>query len=597
MLNIKENKFRTKINLCGLWNFRVDRLKIGEQENWYKEYKVEFDIAVPGSWNEQLETEGLMNYLGDVWYQKEFFIPKDFNKGKIFLRIDSADYHSKLWINGTYVGENIGGFLPFEFDITNFIKTDETNLISLKVDNELNCNTIPQGISSLDYEKEDRIREETYPPTRFDYFPFGGIHRPIYIYSTPKDFIHDVKIKSKIISDKNAKIIVTTLVKSEKANLIRYEISHRSKKIESIFDILKQKSSNEINIENCQLWEIENPFLYKITIILLKDEEILDSYEMDFGVREIKVDGVKLLLNNKPIFLKGFGKHEDFPIIGKGLNLPLLVKDFSLLKWINANSFRTSHYPYAEEWLDFADKKGILVIDEIPAVSLDFRKITEHTLSNHKDFIKRLIDRDYNHPSVIMWAPGNEPNLVGESSYYNGSGDNYWKEICSYTKSLDDSRPITIPNCQRAGIEDPVFKYSDIISLNRYYGWYENPGNLETAIIRMEDEMDVIANKYKKPVIVTEFGTDTVPGFHSISDQMYTEEYQSKFLELYCNLIESKNYTVGEHVWNFADFKTPQNFRRVVNNLKGVFTRTRDPKQAAFVLKRIWNKNKNRREL
>jgi len=323
------------------------------------------------------------------------------------------------------------------------------------------------------------------------------------------------------------------------------------------------------------------------------ESNIIDECNLDIGVREIRIENNNLLLNGKKIFLKGFGKHEDFPIIGKGLSLPLIVKDFSLLKWINANSFRTSHYPYAEEWLDFADRKGILVIDEIPAVSLDFRKTTDQTLQNHKIFIKKLIDRDFNHPSVIMWAPGNEPNLVGEESYYNGSGNNYWKEIYSYTKSLDNTRPITIPNCERAGTNDPVFDYSDVISLNRYYGWYENPGNLETAITRMETEMDYIAKKYNKPIIVTEFGADTVPGQHSISDQMFTEEYQSKLLELYCKLIESKDYTVGEHVWNFADFKTPQHFRRVVNNLKGVFTRTREPKSAAFTLKRIWAKSNN----
>lgn len=323
-----------------------------------------------------------------------------------------------------------------------------------------------------------------------------------------------------------------------------------------------------------------------------KDNVIIDEYTQEFGIREVKVEGNKLLLNNKSIFLKGFGKHEDFPILGKGLSLPLIVKDFSLLKWINANSFRTSHYPYAEEWLDYADREGILVIDEVPAVSLDFRKTTEQTLTNHKVFLQRLIDRDFNHPCVIMWATGNEPNLVGEESYYNGSGDKYWGEIYNYTKSLDSSRPITIPNCERAGIDDPVFNHSDVISLNRYYGWYENPGNLEIGLNRMEEEMDIIAEKYKKPIIVSEFGADTVSGLHSITDQMFTEEYQSKLLELYCKLIESKDYTVGEHVWNFADFKTPQHFRRVVNNLKGVFTRTRDPKQAAFTLKRIWAETK-----
>ena len=191
-----------------------------------------------------------------------------------------------------------------------------------------------------------------------------------------------------------------------------------------------------------------------------------------------------------------------------------------------------------------------------------------------------------------MWATGNEPNLVGDEGYFEGPGEKYWKEIYEFTKLIDPSRPITVPNCQRAGWRDPVFEYSDVISLNRYYGWYENPGQIDVGIKRMENEMDAIAQKYGKPMIITEFGADTMAGFHSISDQMFTEEYQSNLLERYCELIESKDYTCGEHVWNFADFKTPQHFRRVVHNLKGVFTRTREPKAAAFTLKKIWGKGK-----
>jgi beta-glucuronidase len=141
----------------------------------------------------------------------------------------------------------------------------------------------------------------------------------------------------------------------------------------------------------------------------------------------------------------------------------------------------------------------------------------------------------------------------------------------------------------RAGIDDPVLELSDIICLNRYYGWYEYPGRLDCGIKVLEEEIDTIFARYKKPIMMTEFGVDTLPGFHSTSDQMFTEEYQSKFIEKYIKLLRSKSYLIGEHVWNFADFRTPQNMRRVLLNMKGVFTRNRDPKAAAFLLKKIWN--------
>ena len=356
------------------------------------------------------------------------------------------------------------------------------------------------------------------------------------------------------------------------------------------FDIFNNYGETEIEINQCRLWSNDDPYLYNFCFQLSDDKSVVDEYSLPVGIREVIVRGNKILLNGKEIFLKGFGKHEDFSIIGKGLFLPLVVKDFELMKWINANSFRTSHYPYSEELMSFADRKGFLIIDEVPAVSLDFRYVSNKSLANHKEFINLLIDRDYNHPSVIMWAAGNEPNLVGEETYYNGKGRDYWKEIIGYTKELDSTRPVTVPNCQRAGRRDPVFEFCDVISINRYYGWYEYPGQLDKAIEILSNEMDEIYDRYKKPIMMTEFGADTMPGHHSTSDQMFTEEFQAKLIERYIKLIESKSYTVGEQVWNFADFRTPQHFRRVVFNLKGVFTRDRAPKMAAFKLKELWGK-------
>jgi beta-glucuronidase len=178
--------------------------------------------------------------------------------------------------------------------------------------------------------------------------------------------------------------------------------------------------------------------------------------------------------------------------------------------------------------------------------------------------------------------------LVGYDGYNNGSGRNYWEKVFNYARTLDKYRPLTVPNCARAGTDDPVFEFCDIISLNRYYGWYDYPGRIEYGVEMLEKEMELIYKKYSKPIMMTEFGADTLPGSHSISDQMFTEEYQEKLLVSYIKLLRSKEYIVGEHVWNFADFKTPQNMRRMVLNLKGILNRNRTPKSAAFKLKELW---------
>ncbi len=588
MLYPVQNNFRSLIDLSGLWKVKVDPQKIGEKEKWYLGFDSETEIAVPGSWNEQLEEQGLLHYIGSVWYSKKVFIPKSFRYKRTWLRIGSADYNSKVWINGKYLGENNSGFLPFEFEITNNLEYGVESEVIILVNNELDYETIPQGIFSEDYQIEKRLREETTPPARFDFTPNGGIHRPVHITNTPVKFIKRLKVDSKILGKDSGLINLHIETEGMNDGLIKIEINGGRNHEKFFGDIKFSSSLIKFEIKDCRLWSPSDPFLYNLNIQLMDKNEVVDEYTIPVGIRDVKISGNKLLINNEEIYLKGFGKHEDYSVIGKGLFLPLMVKDFELLKWINANSFRTSHYPYAEELMSYADKKGVLIIDEVPAVSLDFQHVNERTLKNHKEFIKRLIDRDYNHPSVIMWALGNEPNLVGDEKYYNGSGRTYWKEIFNYAREHDKSRPLTVPNCTRAGIEDPVFEFCDVLSLNRYYGWYEHPGQLDYAIKKLSDEMDEIFKRYKKPVLFTEFGADTIPGFHSTSMQMFTEEFQTTLIEKYIELIRSKDYTIGEQVWNFADFRTPQHFRRVVLNMKGVFTRERTPKNAAFKLREIW---------
>ncbi len=589
MLYPQVNSYRSQLQCAGLWKFKVDPLKIGEKEAWERGFDSDVEIAVPGSWNEQLEEIGLANYVGCAWYCSTLFVPQEWDDRMVWIHVGSADYESTVWVNGACVGKHQGGFLPFEFEITTALIFGRKNTLTIRVSNELSAETIPQGITSEDFAREGRLREETYPPERFDFFPYGGIHRPVIVHATPRFHLQGLLVDTTVESATAGLVRVRARVKTEKnltlRCLIEGEPGHSDGGVSSVGE---SSAAVALNIAPCRFWSPEDPHLYLLRVQLLDGERIVDEYEMNIGVREVSIENNKLLLNGKSIYLKGFGRHEDFPVLGKGLSCPLVVKDFGLMKWINANSFRTSHYPYSEETMAMADRQGFLVIDEVPAVSLDLRHTNEKTLAAHKQAIKDLIERDYSHPSVIVWALGNEPNLIGEDGYNNGSGSDYWGKIFAYARSLDTTRPLTVPNCTRVGISDPVFEFSDILSINRYYGWYEFPGRIEHGVAVLERELDLLHQKYEKPVLMTEFGADTIPGLHSISDQMFTEEYQVEFLERYITLLRSKKYVVGEHVWNFADFRTPQHFRRVLLNMKGVFTRTRQPKTAAFALRKLW---------
>ena len=167
-----------------------------------------------------------------------------------------------------------------------------------------------------------------------------------------------------------------------------------------------------ISVPQARFWSPEDPYLYDLSVTLADNGRVVDRYILEIGIRTVEVNGNQILLNGEPIFLKGFGRHEDFYVHGKGLNIPLIVKDYDLLKWVGANSYRTSHYPYSEEEMHMADREGILIIDEIPAVSLQFDDGPENInirLEQCKNQLRDLIERDKNHPSVIMWSVANEP--------------------------------------------------------------------------------------------------------------------------------------------------------------------------------------------
>jgi beta-glucuronidase len=350
-----------------------------------------------------------------------------------------------------------------------------------------------------------------------------------------------------------------------------------------------------IRVASARLWHPGDPHLYPLTITLDNGKQTLDVYSLDIGIRTVAVRGDQLLLNGQPITLRGFGKHEDFPINGRGLNLPLVIKDGELLKWVGANSYRTSHYPYSEEAMQLADRLGLLIIDEIPAVSLSFtdaEDLIAKRLTQCLQQIEDVITRDRNHPSVIMWSVANEPMagtpLAGGSPPAAVSaGTRFFAHMYEQTRALDPSRPVTLVGIQ--GGPPEWHALFDVVAINRYYGWYVMGGRLDQAADMLGRELDDLHKRFNKPIVLTEFGTDTVAGTHSQPAEMWSEEYQVEFLRHYLDVAAARPFVAGLHVWNFADFKTGQGIIRMGGlNMKGVFTRDRRPKMAAHFLRSRW---------
>ena len=448
--------------------------------------------------------------------------------------------------------------------------------------------TLPQGVDteSEQYNTKAYERRHLFPATRFDFFPYGGLTRSVNIVSTPEKHLSTIKIDTLIDGSAEIKVNASKGYKTS----VRI-IDAQGKTV--VTSSSSEENNHQLKVENPTLWCPANPYLYTARVSLLDGETEIDSYDEQFGFREVVVEGGKILLNGEALFMSGFGKHEDFPIVGRGQFRPAYIRDYELMRWIGANSYRTSHYPYDEEWIRLADKLGFLVICETPAVSLgfwsnDFDELNP-LLTNHKQALKELIERDYNHPSVISWSVTNEPNLWAEEFYQNEASSQYFKEIYDFTKALDSSRPIMAISMAAFKENDVVIEWCDVIGINRYYGWYTKPADIELAVKNLGEELDRTFEKYGKPIVITEFGADTVEGLHSTTAQMFTEEFQTEFTLRYLDVIEEREFCAGAHVWNFADFLTPQHFRRLILNKKGVFTRDRNPKSVAFRLRERWN--------
>jgi beta-glucuronidase len=596
MLYPIQNDKRNRLDLSGVWDFQIDPDDTGLQDQWFLGCPNPRPLAVPGSWNEQVAE--IYNYTGAAWYLREVYVPQGWRGERVFIRVGSANYYTQVWFNGTLLGDHAGGHLPFAFEITDYIKWDSPNTIAIQVENHLMPTRVPAGNVAGAFDGF----MAGYPSTTFDFFPYAGLHRPVVLFSLPKNHIQDVSVVTDIEGGTGKLSLNVSLNVSHNGSTATGLVSLKGKSdgFRVPFNFKSGQAEISFSVPNARFWSPEDPYLYDLTITLMDDGQITDRYTLEVGIRTVEVKGTQILLNGEPVFLKGFGRHEDFYVHGKGLNIPLIVKDYDLLKWVGANSYRTSHYPYSEEEMRMADRQGVLIIDEIPAVSLQFDDGPENInirLEQCKNQLRDLIERDKNHPSVIMWSVANEPmppdmvaRLTGEiDTPVDPSFTDFFVELYDLARVLDPTRLVTVVGVMGGPLD--WLAPSDVICINRYWGWYTQPGQPALGAELLSQELDGLFETLQKPIIVSEFGADTVAGMHSHPAKMWTEEYQEEFLRGYLDVAESKEFVVGMHVWNFADFQAVQSTNRVGGmNLKGVFTRDRKPKLAAHLLRERWNR-------
>lgn len=582
-----QNPARSVQSLDGLWRFAFDPKAEGEAAGWTKALPHPISMPVPASFSDFFTTHEERDYVGDFWYETDFFLPQQFPE-KVYVRFGSVTHRAVIYCNGVEVARHEGGFLPILADVTAAARRGQNNRITVRANNELSESTLPCGTQKV--LAGGRKISKPY----FDFYNYSGIQRSVWLVGTPAEAITDYSLSYEL---EGADALVHYTVEGGGSRPIHVSM------VDAEGNTVAQGngSTGTLRVTNAHLWQVRNAYLYRFVI---EAGEGYDRYEEKVGIRTVKIDGPHILINGKPVYLKGFGKHEDFDIIGRGFSWAVAKRDFECMKWTGANCFRTSHYPYAEEWYQMADEEGFLIIDEVPAVGMmrsthnfaaagtgQYTYFFEtptvpELLKNHKQQVSEMMARDKNHACVIAWSLFNEPETTSEYAR------NYFSEVFAHARALDPQhRPLT-GAFEKNSAPDKCRCYDlcDMICLNRYYGWYISGGpEIEEAEEKFRAEMDKwAAKKLNVPFVFTEFGTDTLATEHKLPSVMWSQEYQDEYLERNFGVFDSYDFVQGELVWNFADFQTTEGIMRVNGNKKGIFTRQRQPKDAAFVFKRRW---------
>lgn len=555
-----------KISLHGSWLYLVDLLNQGFEQKWFEfeNFKQNIDINevnLPKCWNNIVENgeSKYDRYEGVMWFSKEFEIENIDENCDYYLHFNGVNYLSRVWLNGTFLGMNEGGFLPFKFKISDYIKKDLNNLI-VQVDST---------------RKSDGI-----PGKGTDWYNWGGIYRDIYIEFLPKARIYQVKIK-------------TTKIERDKVNIeLSFELTNPFRSSWEIFyndNIVTKgqirgtilKGVTKIEVLKPKLWDPQHPHLYTLKIFNDKKECI---YNTKFGIRLIEIKNGHLFLNKKIADLRGINLHEELLPFARTIPIEERKKDLIMMKKLGFNALRTAHYPHDESLIKLADELGIYILEEIPIYwRIQFKNPKILILATK--MIHFLIERDYNHPSVIMWSLGNEIPVENK----------YCKHVLTYLYQLarkqDDSRIITHVSNRIWG--DPLRKLSDVVCLNIYFGWYYWSEKIINFVLEL-----IKPTARNKPFFITEFGADAKLGFHSASIEKYSEEKQASLIAYSIEAFNSKDYIQGHFIWIYRDFRSPLRTNKYQKgfNRKGILSEKNEPKIIAKVYSKIKDKKRKGRK-
>jgi beta-glucuronidase len=555
---------RTTISLNGPWHLIVDPYETGLKARFYMNAKpkykndlIEYDfeksdvLNVPGDWNTQKKE--LFFYEGPVWFEKSFSYHKR-EHTRVFVNFGAANYFTRVYVNGEALGEHEGGFTPFNFEITG---------------------KIHDGDNSLVVEVNNARRPDAVPALNSDWWNYGGLTRDVVLVEEPASFIRDFVIQLAKGSSQEISGWVQ-LDGSTSAQAVTLEIPEAGIKTTATADATGRA---ELHLPaKLDLWSPAHPRLYEVTLAAGADKV------RDFiGFRTIETHGTQILLNGKPVFLRGISLHEEAPIRG---GRAFTQQDAeTLLGWareLGCNFVRLTHYPHSENMTRLADRMGLMVWSEVP-VYWDIDWENPGTLQNAKNQLRDMIARDHNRASVILWSLSNETPVTPART-------TFLRQLADTARQLDSTRLITsaLNHVDEAGpdtriLNDPLGEDLDVLGLNEYLGWYwGRPADADQMHWK---------TAWDKPLIMSEFGAETPYGRHGMPDERWTEEYQVNVYHHQITMLKKIPSLAGLSPWVLMDFHSPRRFLPGVQdfyNRKGLVSNQGQHKQAFYVLQKYY---------